>query len=132
MKFYFFVACVAAFFFVSRRSGNFKCYNSQPSSVITEALNCCMNTDKVLENLYEQRHTYFVMDILEPVGGSPNAVCSVADVEGCREGFDAFFPSGFEGTLFLEEATAAAILVFMLIFGFENLDKCFHMQRLEQ
>ena len=54
-------------------------------------------------------------------GGSPNEdlSLSVADEECCTEGFNACFPLGFEGTFFLEEATAAAMLVFILIISFE-------------
>ena len=55
-------------------------------------------------------------------GGSPNEdlSLSVADKECCTEGFNACFPLGFEGTFFLEEATAAAMLVFILIISFEK------------
>ena len=73
-----------------------------------------------------------MIDISEPVGGSPNEDFSVADKEGCTEGFNAFFPFGFEGTFFLEAATAAAMLVFILIILFDNLEKHFHVERFEQ
>ena len=79
-----------------------------------------MNSDNVSNNPYEQRHTYFVIDISEPAGGSSNADFSIADEEGCTEGFNAFFPFGFESTFFLQAATSAAMLVFMLIISFDK------------
>jgi len=53
-------------------------------------------------------------------GGSPNEdlSLSLADEDCCTEGLNACFPLGFEGTFFLEEATAAAMLVFILILSF--------------